>query len=88
MLRLDGLLDKGHSGLPGSSASFFHVAFCAGTNYIFPNRLASHTLRDNVVKRQLAGSLSFAAILTSAFIASEDVSPIKFHLVSGQTVVK
>jgi hypothetical protein len=41
-----------------------------------------------VVKRQLAGPLSFAAILTSVFIASEDVSPIKFHLVSGQTVVK
>ena len=37
VLWLDGLLDKRHSGLAGGSASFFHVAFCAGTNYIIPN---------------------------------------------------
>ena len=86
--RLDGFLDKLQSSLLWRSASLFHVAFRAGTNDIFPSGFAAHTPRDNVVKRQLAGWMAFAAILTFISIASEDVSAIKFDLVSRQTVVK
>ena len=85
---LDGLLDKLHSRLFGSSPTFFDIAFHAGTNYIFPGRFAAHTPGANVVERQLAGLMPLAAILTTISIASEDISAIKFHLASRQTVIK
>ena len=86
--RLDGFLDKLQSGLRWRSAALSHIAFRARTNNIFPSGFAAHTPGDNVVKRQLAGGIAFAAILTFISIASEDISAIKFHLVSRQTVVK
>jgi hypothetical protein len=88
VFRLEWLLDKGQSSLLWRSATLFHVAFRARTNNIFPSGFAAHTPWDNVVKRQLAGGIAFAAILTFISIASKDVSAIKFHFVSRQTVVK
>jgi len=88
VFRSGGLLDEGHSGLLGSSASLYDVTFCAGANHIFPIRFSAHTARDNVVERQFAGRISLATILTSVFVASEDISSIEFDLVSRQTVVK
>jgi hypothetical protein len=84
----DRFLDKGQSRLLWRSSAFFDIAHRAGTNYIFPDCFATHTPWDNVVKGQFTGRISFAAILTSIFITSEDVSAIKFDLVSRQTVVK
>ena len=86
--RLDGFLDKCHTGMFGGLAAFFHVAFRAGTNHIFPNRFAAHTPGDNVVEGQLAGRIPLAAILTFISVASEKISAIKFHLVSRQAVIK
>ncbi len=34
-----------------SSASFFNIAFGAGTDYVFPCCFAAHTSRDDMVKR-------------------------------------
>jgi len=34
---LDGFLDELESGLFGRSAAFFHIAFRAGANHIFPD---------------------------------------------------
>ncbi len=86
--RLDGFLDKSQAGLLWSSASLYHITFCAGADHIFPIRFSAHTARDNVVERQFAGWIAFATILTSVFVASEDVSSIEFDLVSRQTVVE
>ena len=88
MFWLEWLSNKRQPRLFGSLTAFFDVAFGAGTNNIFPDGFAAHTPGDNVVKRQLAGWIAFAAILTFISIASKDVSAIKFHLVSRQTVVK
>ena len=80
--RLDGLLDQLHPGVLWSSAAFSDVAGCAGTNYVFPDRFAAHASGDYVVERQFAGRITFAAILTSVFIAGEDVPAIKLYFVS------
>jgi len=47
---LDGLFNKLHSCDFRSSASFFDVAFGAGTDYVFPCCFAAHTSRNDVVK--------------------------------------
>ncbi len=88
VFRLDRFLDERHSCLVGSSAALFHIAFCAGTNHIPPNWFAAHTPGDNVVKRQFAGWIPLAAILTPVFITSKDISAVKLYLVSRQTVIK
>ncbi len=88
VLRFYRLSDECHMGLPGSSAGFFHVAFSTGTNDISPKGFAAHTPWDYVVERQFAGRITFAAILTTVFIAGEDVSAIKLYFVSRQTVVE
>ena len=36
-LRLDGFLDKCHTGVFGGSAALFHIAFGAGADHIFPD---------------------------------------------------
>ena len=36
VLRLGGIADEGESSLLWSSATFFHVAFGAGADHIFP----------------------------------------------------
>ncbi len=48
---LDRFLDKSQAGLLGGLATFFDVAFGAGTDNIFPNGLSAHTPGDNVVER-------------------------------------
>lgn len=88
VLRLGGLLDKSKAGLLWSSAAFFHVAFCAGTDHIFPVRFSACAARDNVVERQFAGGIALAAILAAVSVAGEDVPPIEFDLASGQAVVE
>jgi hypothetical protein len=85
---LDRLSDKSHPRSSWSPAAFFHVAICAGTNHIFPNWFAPYTSWDNVVKRQLAGRILLAAILTPVPVASEDISAVELYLVPWQTVVK
>lgn len=50
VFRPDGLLNERHTGLFWISASFFDIAFGAGTDNIFPNGLATHTSRDNMVE--------------------------------------
>jgi len=47
----DGLSDKLHPSALWSSAAFFDVAGCAGTNNVFPDRFAAHTPGDDVVER-------------------------------------
>ena len=84
----DRLVDEHYTCLFWSSASLFDIAFCACTDNILPNGLAAHTSRNNMVERQFAGWLALATILTSVFIACENISSIKFHLISRQTVVK
>ena len=88
LFRLYGFLYKVHPCVLWSSTAFVNVAFGAGTDYVFPNRLAAHTSGNNVVEGQFAGRKAFAAILTSVFVASEDVSTIKPHVASRQTVVE
>ena len=87
-LRLDGLLDKFHPCVLWSSAAFLNVALGAGADYVFPSCLAAHSHADNVVERQFTGCKAFAAILAAVLVASEDVSTIKLHVVSRQTVVE
>ena len=77
-----GLLDEPNTRLFWSSAALSDVTFRTGTNNICPNGLSAHTARYNVVKRQLAGWPALAAILTFVFIASKDISAIKFHFTS------
>ena len=48
---LDGLFNKLHSCGFRSSASFFDVAFGAGTDYVFPCCFAAHTSRYDMVER-------------------------------------
>ncbi len=48
---LDGLFNKLHSCGFRSLASFFDVAFGAGTDYVFPGCFAAHTPRDDMVER-------------------------------------
>ena len=85
---LDGFLDKGQSCLPRGAASLFDVAFGTGANDILPNGFSADTSGDDVVKGQLGSWKSFAAILTSIFVTSEDVPAIEFYIISRQTVVK
>ena len=47
----DGLFNKLHPGVFGSSASFFYVALGAGANNIFPGCFAAHASGDDVVER-------------------------------------
>ncbi len=47
----DGLSNKLHPGVFGSSAPFFDVAGCAGAHNISPDRFATHTSWDDVVER-------------------------------------
>lgn len=47
----DGLSNKLHPGVLWSSATFFDVAGCAGTNNVFPDRFAAHTPGDYMVER-------------------------------------
>ena len=47
---LDRFLDELESGLFGRSAAFFHIAFCAGANHIFPGWFYAHTPGNNVVE--------------------------------------
>jgi len=88
VLRFCGFLDECQAGLLWSSAAFFHVAFGAGTDHIFPIRFSACTARDNVVEGKLAGGETPAAILAGVFVAGEDVAAIEFYLVSRQTVVE
>ncbi len=88
MFWLEWLLDKLQSSLLWRSAALFHVAFRARTNNIFPSGFAAHTSGDNMVKRQLAGRIAPAAILAFIFVASKNVSAIKFYLASRQAVIK
>ena len=46
----NGLFNKLHPGVFGSSASFFNVALGAGANNIFPSCFAAHASGDDVVK--------------------------------------
>jgi len=48
--RLEGFSDKRQTGLLRTLAAFFHIAFCARTNNIFPHRFATHTSRNNMVE--------------------------------------
>lgn len=84
----DGLFDEGHVGLFGGSSAFFDIALCAGADYVLPDSLAAHAPWDDVVEGEFAGREAFAAILAPVFVAGEDVSPVKFDFVTGQTVVK
>ena len=47
---LNRFLDKCHTGVFGSSAAFFYIAFGAGTNHISPDWFAAHTTGNNVVE--------------------------------------
>jgi len=47
---LDRLSNKLHPCVFWSSAAFFYVAGCAGTNNILPDSFASHTPGDDVVE--------------------------------------
>jgi len=85
---LDGFLDKGQSCLPRGAASLFDVAFGTGANDVLPNRFSADASWDNVVKGQLGSWIAFATILTSIFVASEDVTAVEFYIISRQTVVK
>ncbi|GAI88489.1 unnamed protein product, partial [marine sediment metagenome] len=40
-----------------------------------------------MVEREFTGGEAFAAILTSVFVAGEDISAVEFDLVSRQTVI-
>jgi len=83
-----GFSDKLQSGLLGCSATFFNVAFGAGTNNVAPDSFSAHAFRDNVVERKLAGWIALAAILAVVFITGENVSAIEFDFTARQTVVE
>ena len=83
-----GLLNQSQSRLLRRSAAFLHVAVGAGTDDIRPSGLAARASWNNVVEREFAGGLFFAAILAAVFVAGEDVPAVEFYLTSGQAVVK
>ena len=82
------VLDKFHAGDFRSSAALFDVTGRAGTNDVFPRGFAAHGPGDYMVERQFAGREALAAVLTSVFVAGEDISAIEFHFVSRQAVVE
>ena len=84
----NGRLNKFQTGPLGSTSAFFHVASRAGTNDILPIGFSARTFRDNMVKRQFAGSEFLAAVLASVFITSKDISTIELDLGSREPVVE
>jgi len=88
VLRFDWFFYQLHAGVFRSPASLFNVAGCARTDNIFPDCFAAQHPRDNMIKRQLAGWKTLAAVLAAVFVAGEDISTVKFHLVTRQSVEK
>ena len=88
VFRLDRFFDKPHTGLLRVSAAFFHITSHAGTNNIPPNRFAAHTPGDNVIKRQFAGRIPVAAILTNISVASVDVPAIESYFITRKSIIK
>ncbi len=46
-----GLLDQGHTGVFGGSATLSDITSRAGADDVFPDCLAAHAARDHVVER-------------------------------------
>jgi len=86
--RFYGSLDEGQASLFWRSATLFDITFGAGADDICPARLSSHTSRNDVVERKLAGGLFFAAILAAVFVSCEDISSVELDIVSRQAVVE
>jgi hypothetical protein len=84
----DGFRNKGHSGVSGSSASFFDVALHAGANDIRPDGFSTESPWNDVVERKFGGGVFFAAILAGVFVACEDVSAVELDFILRQSVVK
>ncbi len=70
------------------SAAFFCITLGTGTNNICPTRLAAQRPRDNMVERKLICLVFLTAILTAVVVAGINISTVKFHFVSGQTVIR
>ena len=85
---LNGLFYQRHAGDFRGLAALSDVARRTGTNDIFPGCFAAQAPGDDVVEGQFAGREAFAAILTSVFVTGEDITPVEFHLVPRQAVVK
>jgi len=85
---LGGLLDQRHSGYLRGSATFFDVALGAGTDDIFPDRIAAHAPWDDVVERQFVGRKSSPAILAAVFVTGKDVSAVEFYVILRQAVIE
>jgi len=83
-----GLFDQLHAGVFRAPTALPDVAGRAGTDDIFPDRLAANTSRDYVIERQFTGWEAFAAVLADVLVAGEDVAAVELHVVSRQAVVK
>jgi hypothetical protein len=82
-----GFCDQRHAGLIRRAAALAGVASRAGTNQIFPGRLAPGASRDDMVQRQFGRGIPLAAILAAVTVAGEDITTVKFDGRSRQAII-
>src|SRR5262245_7935003 len=73
-LRLFGLADQAHVGLPRRPAALAHVAGDAGAHDVLPCALTALAARDDMVQAQLRRRELLAAVLALVVVAREDVA--------------
>jgi len=75
-----GFPDQMHLRLMGETVALSRIAGNAGTNNVFPGRLASAVPWKYVIEIEITAIQGFSAILTGVFIAFEDVVAGELHL--------